>query len=330
MPLHLCQKKGVGMGAVLSIDMGGTSIKWAVISDEYELLERGQIPTRFSSANEVVEALVSVFKARRWPLEGIGVSAPGSMDGYDVDPSGTIRRGGMLPYMDACPLGRLLQERCGLVATIENDGKCCALGEYAAGALRNVKVGVVLAIGTAIGGGIIVDGKVLRGAHAFAGEFSFLSNNVCEAAREENMFGMTGGWKALRGLICDAMSREGIIKFGAIPEEVDGVQMFEWICQYEAAEAALKEYATRFDRSIMNIQAVVDPEVFAIAGGISAHDELIDALVSQLPVVRSSYSGIFKDVPMPKVVRAQLGNDANLCGAAFVCREALRGRQAAS
>ena len=168
------------MKEYFGIDVGGTAVKWAVLGEDFSIRERGSLPTDFATADEAVEALTGLIEPYRDRVSAVGVSAPGGI--YEDDADGTIHRGGALTYMDGCPLGKLLRERFDMPVAVNNDGKCCALGEYAAGALRGCRTGVVLAIGTGIGGGIVIDGRVLRGAHGFAGEFSFLRNDVTQPA----------------------------------------------------------------------------------------------------------------------------------------------------
>lgn len=213
---------------------------------------------------------------------------------YEGDVTGAIHRGGALTFMDGCPLGKLMCEALGVPVAVNNDGKCCALDEYAAGALRGTRFGVVLAIGTGIGGGIVIDGKVLRGAHCFAGEFSFLRNDVTTAANMGNSFADSGGWRALR---------DAVVAEKGLPADspVDGRRVF--------------------DGQLINLQAVLDPEVFVIAGGISCHPELVDALRAQMPLALASYKGTLAGIPVPQIKAAELGNDANLYGAV---QEAMR------
>lgn len=301
------------MKEFFGIDVGGTAVKWAVLGEDYSIRERGSLPTSFSAAEEVVETLIGLVEPYRERVSAVGVSAPGGI--YEGDADGTIHRGGALTYMDGCPLGRLLRERLGMPVSVNNDGKCCALGEYAAGALRGHRIGVVLAIGTGIGGGIVIDGHVLRGSHGFAGEFSFLRNDVTRAAAMDNVFAGTGGWRALRDA---AVAEKGLPADTA----VDGRRVFEWIeAGDEAAQRALDRYARTFDAQLVNLQAVLDPEVFVIAGGISCHPELIDALRAQMPAALAGYEGGFASIPEPQIKVAELGNDANLYGAV---QEAMR------
>lgn len=289
------------------IDVGGTAVKWAVVGEDFEIHERGSLPTGFTTADETVAALIGLVEPYRERISGVGVSAPGGI--YEGDPDGTIHRGGALMFMDGCPLGKLMREALSLPAAVNNDGKCCALGEYAAGALRGTHCGVVLAIGTGIGGGIVIDGKVLRGAHCFAGEFSFLRNDVfSKVTPSGGTFAYSGGWRALRDA---AVAEKGL----PADSPVDGRRVFEWIAAGDKdAQRALNRYARRFDCMLANLQAVLDPEVFVIGGGISCHPELIDALRDQMPSVIEDFE-FLGGVPLPQVKAAELGNDANLIGA---------------
>ena len=88
-----------------------------------------------------------------------------------------------------------------------------------------------------------------------------------------------------------------------------------------AAQRALDRYARAFDGQLINLQAVLDPEVFVIAGGISCHPELVDALRAQMPLALASYEGTLAGIPVPQIKVAELGNDANLYGAV---QEAMR------
>ena len=265
------------MQEFFGIDVGGTAVKWAVLGEDFSIRERGSLPTGFTTAEETVSALIGLVEPYRERVSAVGVSAPGGI--YEGDVTGTIHRGGALTFMDGCPLGKLMREALRVPVAVNTDGKCCALGEYAAGALRGTRFGVVLAIGTGIGGGIVIDGKVLRGAHCFAGEFSFLRNDVTTAAGMENSFAGSGGWRAL------------------------------------------DRYARSFDGQLINLQAVLDPEVFVIAGGISCHPELVDALRAQMPLALAGYEGTLAGIPVPQIKVAELGNDANLYGAV---QEAMR------
>ena len=295
------------------IDIGGTAVKWAILNEEFHVVTRGSLPTAFETADELVAVLADLVRPHLSEVEAVGVSVPGGI--YEDDPDGTIHRGGALLYMDGCPRGRRLREELGLPVAVNNDGKCCALGEYAAGALRGVRTGVVLAIGTGIGGGIVIDGHVLRGAHCFAGEFSFLRNDVRSASDLGlDLFSGACGWMGLRDMVA---AEKGI----KADDSLDGHRIFEWVEAGDpAALRALSRYARAFDATLLNLQCVIDPEVFVISGGISARPELLAAMRAEMPGVVEAYKA-FGGLPVPQVKAAELGNDANLAGAV---QEAMR------
>ncbi|HIU04735.1 MAG TPA: ROK family protein [Candidatus Coprousia avicola] len=296
------------MKQFFGIDVGGTEVKWAIMDEDFHFVgERGSIKTDFSSADEAVDAFASLVEPYRDQVAAIGMSVPGSI--MEDDPDGTVHRGGALTYMDQCPLAKIMRERFGMPVAVNNDGKCAALGEYAAGALKGTRFGVTIGIGTGIAGGIVIDGKALRGAHCFAGEFSFLNNNCNQPVAFENIWANTASWKALRAYIFAEKGQE-------VDEAVDGRIFFKWIEDGDKeAQAGLDRYALAFDNWLINLQAVLDPEVFAIGGGISCHPELFEALERQMDTALGGFTGMLAGFPRPVIKRAQLGNDANIYGA---------------
>lgn len=303
------------MGSYLGIDIGGTAVKWALLTEEYWVLERGSFPTSsVSSAEEMVEGLLGAIQPYAGEFQAVGVSVPGTI--YEDDPAGTVHKGGSLLYMDGCPLGQELSGQLGVPVAVENDGKGCALGEYAAGALKGAHSGVVLAVGTAIGGGIVLDGRVLRGFHSFAGEFSFLVNDADDPA--SGIFSGACGWRSLRTAILEAKGLEGDPAY----EDIDGRALFEWIdAGDKGALKGLEDYARPFAGAIINLQVTLDPELFVIAGGISGHESLLQAIRNAVHERMDTLPP--GNVPEPRIERAKLGNDANLIGAVLKARRLL-------
>lgn len=109
------------MGAYLGVDIGGTSVKWALVDDAFNMIDRGDTPTDFSTSEEVVQAIVDIANAHAGSFEAVGVSAPGLI--FEDDPDGTIYHGGALTYMHECPIGRILHEKLGVPVAVRNDGK---------------------------------------------------------------------------------------------------------------------------------------------------------------------------------------------------------------
>ena len=106
--------------------------------------------------------------------------------------------------------------------------------------------------------------------------------------------------------------------------EVDGRAIFEWIDGGdEDARRGLDAYANAFAGCLFNLQCVLDPDVFAIAGGISCHAALIEAIERAIVEQRKAYTGPLDAMPLPRITRAALGNDANLYGAVQEARKLL-------
>ena len=114
------------MRQLFGIDIGGTNVKWAVVSENYEFGDRGSVPTAFVSADQLVDTLVALVEPYREQVVGVGISAPGGIFGYEVDPDGTIHRGGALPYMDGFPLGRALRTAGAARDRCQRRQKLCA------------------------------------------------------------------------------------------------------------------------------------------------------------------------------------------------------------
>ena len=217
--------------------------------------------------------------------KGIGVSIPGTLRD---DPDGIVEGGGVLKFLDQAPFGKMVRERCGVPCFVENDGKSCALGEYTTGALKGCGSGVVLVLGTGVGGGIVIDGRVYKGAHSFAGEFSFIMERPGEKLGLGTIFGSSCGWSA--GLKADLLRRKNL------PEdtEMDGHQIFDLINSGdEDACSALQTFCSHLATQIHNLQAILDPEIFAIGGGISNQPVL-------MKVLQESLDYIYEDKVLPQ------------------------------
>ena len=145
----------------LVIDVGGTSIKHAVMTESTEILENGKTPTPYDGLEKYLETLTGISRryALQTEIEGIALSVPGIVD----SDKGFQFTGGSLQYISNLPLASVLAEKCGVPVTVENDGKCAALAEAWNGSLKGCKDGIVILLGTGIGGGIIKDGKVHKG-----------------------------------------------------------------------------------------------------------------------------------------------------------------------
>lgn len=295
----------------LVIDVGGTEIKYAVMDDDLDFCEKGRVKTPGTGLKEYLNTLVGIYETYAGSVEGIAMSVPGIID---VD-KGICLTGGALGYIHNTPLVSLMEERCRVPVSIENDAKCAALAEAWKGSLADCADGIVLVLGTGIGGGIIHNGKLYKGQHLMAGEFSFIQIGDPWKNRMETTWGMLGGIRRLCRQAQEAAGEDENPKGSEehlIPQ-MDGRKIFE------LANGGDKEilqvvdrYAMCLAQGIFNLQVVYDPERFAVGGGISSQPLLFECISKNLDRLCNTFAF---DIPKPLVVPCRFHNDANLIGA---------------
>ena len=309
----------------LVFDVGATYVKYAWMTEEGVIEEKGQIPTRNKKGDvleDFVESIGQIYDQYRIKntVEGIAMGLPGQVD---VE-HGIVYGGGGLRYMDNVPLQRLLSERCdNLKVSLENDGKCAALAEVWMGNAKDVKDACVLVFGTGIGGGIIKDRRVHHGKRMLAGEISFAIENMTredlvnvrcceEMSLYEAIEQMPFMWcsHAATASVCFWMAK----KKGLPMEEVTGEKLYQWTREGdEEAGEALEEMYFSIAKLCCNLYVTFDPEVILIGGGISAEPAFVEGIkryVNQLKGISNVYNEIKVDV-------CKYRNDSNLLGALY-------------
>ena len=285
---------------ILAVDIGGTAMKYAVMDESMRFLAHGSVPTPSSGREALVEAVGRLYDGVP-DCGGIAVSMPGIID----PEKGCVVMGGALRYNDGFFFRDALFARCPVPIHMENDAKCAALAEAAAGSLKDVPNGMVLIFGTMIGGALILDHKLYRGSHFSAGEVSYLITDGAALPARDILWGNRCGVPRL----CRAYARAKGLDEG----EVDGVAVFRAVnCGEPEAVEALRSYAGEIAVQIFNLQDLFDPDRFAIGGGISAQPAFLDAIREHLRVL---YDACPYYVRRAEVVPCAFRNDANLYGA---------------
>ena len=305
------------MNQYLLIDIGGTFFKYSLAVEQARKFSGGKVPTPLTNMDDLLASIEGFAAPLQGQFVGCAISMPGRIDTRN----GIADTGGMLSaFMWEQPFAAQVEARLGVPVTIANDGKCAAAAEGWTGALAGVENGLVLVLGTGIGGGIILNGKVLMGAHAAAGEVSGLVSNM--AAMETETFEMNkvetfsdaplwAGAASATGLIREYARQKKLSLQGPLPT---GEEIF---AAYNAgepeAQKALKIFARRVAVGILSLQNVLDVEKVAIGGGISAAEALLPAIQAELDWLfeRCTVMPTVK----PELVRCRYGNDANLIGA---------------
>lgn len=282
---------------LLCIDVGGTYIKHAVY-DGNELSQQGKIPTPSDSLEHLLKAIQGLYTSAN-DVEGIALCMPGIID----TEKGFMKTGGSLSYIANVPAADLISKACGnLPVSIENDAKAAAIAELDAGVLKNCRNAVVITVGTALGGTVIINRKPLRGVNLFAGEFSYLIYDTDGDISAENKRQKLWGSHGVPSQMCDFYG----------DKTISTEEIMERMKRGDAkAEEAVRKSAKQLAVLIYNLQCIVDAEMTAIGGGISAQELYIDILRQEATKL-SSLLG-----PTPQIVACRFGNNANILGAYY-------------
>ncbi len=289
------------MDKYLCIDVGGTSIKYAMLDEALNFYQRGSVETPYEGLETYLGTLTDIYRQYQGEAKGIAISAPGFIDSEN----GICITGGSLSdFVEQLPLAEELEKRCGVPVTVMNDAKSAALAEVTWGALKGCQDAAVIVLGTGVGGALVKNGKVHMGKHFAAGEFSFVFLHP-EMEGWESAWGARNGNKRLITMAARAR--------GADPEEVSGFDVFAWAEEGdEKVLQALQIFAGDLAWMIMNLQVIYDPERIAIGGGISQQPLLLKLVKKQLDY---RYTQLVRSTPRAEVVCCRFFNDANLIGA---------------
>lgn len=282
---------------ILAIDVGGTNIKYALW--EKGLKEVKEIPTPSNTLEAFLEAIEKIIIESK-PIEGIALSFPGFINREE----GTKHGGGALENIPDINLVELFEDRFKIPTTIENDAKAAALAETQYGPLKNKKSGVVIILGTGVGGGIVIDGEVLIGNSLLAGEFSFINTKITNKFDYSNCMGQIGGGP---GLSKEVYKSSGL-------KNLNGREIFHEILENknEKVLKGLENFCEDISWLINNLNFIINPDLFLIGGGISAQPLLIELIKKK---VKQYLDSIPFDIPEPEIITCKFRSKANLIGA---------------
>lgn len=301
---RVCTLNGEKKMKYLVIDIGGTFTKFAVMDEDCNFYEKGKIPTVKDSLEQFIDMLEQLYRKYGAEAEGIAISAPGMIDSEN----GFMYNGGSIFCVSNINIVEILESRCHVPVTVENDAKSAALAEVWRGSLKDCENAVVVICGTAVGGAIINNRKVLRGKNFMAGEFSYILTETADCMNPDKTMAATNGVPGLIALVAK--------KKNMPEEELDGEKIFSMAnCGDEETLLCLREFCNRLAVQITNCQFILDPERFAIGGGISVQPLFLQIIKEELKKINAVYP---YDVPIPEVTTCRYFNDSNLIGALYV------------
>ena len=290
----------------IGIDLGGTKIEGILLNTHGEEISRKRIPTlREEGYDSILERMVSLIESMKTTSDldvSIGVCTPGA-----ISPATGVMKNSNTQCLIGKPLKDDLEYRLDQKVSLENDANCFALAETVLGAGKgnNVVFGVIM--GTGVGGGIILNGKIHRGRHFIAGEWGhhvivengrecYCSNRGCVEAYISGT-ALEKRWMELTG---EKKRMENIIPLFNNDKYRD--ILLKWKI----------EFLNHFGQALANIVNILDPDIIVLGGGLSNIDFLYE--VGKQAV----YDHVFSDVIDTSIIKNKLGDSAGVFGAALL------------
>ena len=304
----------------LGIDIGGMTIKGIMTDECGKLLSDGVIATDSDKGAEamstnietLIEKLISDGKAEKKDIVGVGMGCPGVIDSKN----GVVVFAGNLNLQDY-PLAKVISERTGLAVKITNDANAATLGEAKFGAGNRYKNSILVTLGTGVGGGIIIFGKLFEGGKSAGteiGHMVIVENGLkCTCGRKgclERYASASALMEQTREAMADNHNSMMWKKYE--PATVTGKAPFEFYDSDPTAKQVVDKYIGHLACGIINLANIFRPEVVMLGGGVSEQGERLTGPLQKL--LDGEIIGGTKYAPV-KVVKATLGSRAGAFGA---------------
>lgn len=309
------------MKKYLGIDIGGTAVKIGVVEEDGKILgEVGEYSVNFDGYEtpilETVIKSAKVFLEERkeeiGDFEGIGVSATGGINTKEGSVDGSA---GHIKNWKGSKIKERMEKEFKIPTFVLNDANAAALGEVWKGAARGLRDVVVMTIGTGVGGGIIVDGKILLGQKGFGGEIGHTPLNISGEGCSCGNTGCLEYYGSTTALVREVKKgiQTGEIE-GYLEEEVNGRIIFE---EVEKGNQKMIAYVDRWmdaiTAGIVGMVHIFNPEMVIIGGGVSGQKTLFVDKIRE-KVFSKVMENFAKDL---RLETASLGNDAGIIGATY-------------
>ncbi len=310
-------------GMTLGIDIGGTKVLGVALDVDGTVCAETRVPSAVAEGG-VSDAITQVFRtllAQVGSASAVGIGIAGLVD-FD----GRMRFGPNLPDILALPIREQMEAVTGLAVTVDNDANAAGFGELTHGSLRGARHALMVTLGTGIGGAILIDGEVFRGANGFAAEIGHFTvradGPICAC-------GERGHWEAIAcgpalgrmGLEAVRDGRGGAILAVAGDEPISAHHVASAAMSGDAdALEIMSEFGDNVALGLAGLANILDPEIIAIAGGLV---EMGPLLFDPLERAFSAHLEGLAYRPRIPVVPAQLGERAGAIGAAAQARHAM-------
>ncbi|HEO3268381.1 TPA: ROK family glucokinase [Streptococcus agalactiae] len=315
---------------LLGIDLGGTTIKFGILTLEGEVQEKWAIETNTLEngrhiVSDIVESLkhrLSLYGLTKDDFLGIGMGSPGAVDRTSKTVTGAFN----LNWADTQEVGSVIEKEVGIPFFIDNDANVAALGERWVGAGANNPDVVFVTLGTGVGGGVIADGNLIHGVAGAGGEIGHMivdpeNGFMCTCGNKgclETVASATGVVRVARQL---AEQYEGSSAIKAAIDNGDTVTSKDIFIAAEDGDKFANSVVERVSRYLglaaANISNILNPDSVVIGGGVSAAGEFLRSRVEKY-FVTFAFPQVKKST---KIKIADLGNDAGIIGAASLANQ---------
>ncbi len=308
------------MKYVFGVDIGGTTVKLGLFDEKGELLDKWEIPTDKTDkgkniVGDVCDSIKSKISGRgitAGDVMGVGVGAPGAVDEDGVMTGGAVNLG-----WDVFNLRTTMEEKLdGIKVVAGNDANVAAYGEMLKGGGKGHKNVVAVTLGTGVGGGVIIGGRLITGATGAAGEIGHIRVDDEETLKCNcghtgclEQFASATGIARLAKRRLEADDKASVLRSA---EVLDAKAVFDAVkAGDEVAIEIAKEFGRYLGKGLASVADVVNPEVFVIGGGVSKAGEI---LLSFVEPEFEKY--VFPPCKGARFALAELGNDAGIYGCA--------------
>ncbi|GEM45741.1 ROK family protein [Deinococcus cellulosilyticus] len=293
--------------SLIGVDLGGTKIAVAVVQ-EGSITHKSVEPTPKDGWVSVLDQIARQVEELRQhvpDLETVGVGLPGPLDFKQ----GMVKFAPNIYGFENVPVRSYLAEKLNMHVDIENDANAAALGEGVYGAGRGTDSSVFITISTGIGGGIVLNGRVIRGAHGVGGEIGHVTALPYGTVAGS---GVVGGLEAL----CSgtAIARDASFALNKPTTTAEAFQLAQ--DGHPIAKRVVETAMTHIGTLVANLQLTIDPEVFVLGGGVSSVGDYFINFVRDVAIDRLGNFDV-----RPEIRLAALGTDAGVIGAALAGRK---------
>ncbi|MDO4289587.1 MAG: ROK family protein [Eubacterium sp.] len=305
----------------IGIDIGGTNLVAAAVDDQGRIIQRVSCPTQAQGGYSLVRDQIFSLTADLIAAQGqpvfIGAGVPGiiSADGSRVVNAPNIG------WIDK-PFKAELEAHFGVPVGLGNDATVAGIAENRFGSTRGYKDAVMLTLGTGVGGSVIAGGRVITGAHGTGSEFGHIvldeQGPRCNCGKRgclETYASSTAIIRQAKEFLAQGRGSTILEAAGGRAEVIDAKMILDAAAAGDAVgQDCFKTMTQALGRAIAMISDVIDPKIYTLGGGVSRAGEFLRAAVAEEALSRIT----FREAGVPKIVLAELGNDAGLVGAAFI------------